>query len=298
VIGRLTADNRLLLRPSYLSDRPRHEGPRWENGLLAELFDGGGRLLLRHLLRLQPMCADGRPLGALAVRGWVPFPAATRLVRFSHEGLLLHELRVSERGPELRLTWRPPPEPTGRERITWEASHPEDRPLQFFVRYTHTDGARWLRLGWRTDAHAAEVDFAQLPGGDHCRLAVVATDGVNTTTTESRTFRVRVKACRAMIFAPGEEARAVVGVPLLLRGQGYDLEEARPETEALAWTSSREGDLGRGTLATWTPRAAGEHRVTLTAGVGDRQGTAAITIRVEAPDGPPADASHRGGAEA
>jgi hypothetical protein len=38
--------------------------------------------------------------------------------------------------------------------------------------------------------------------------------------------------------------------------------------------------------------------VTLTAGVGDRQGTAAITIRVEAPDGPPADASHRGGAEA
>ena len=296
VIGRLTADNRLVLRPSYLSDRPRDSEPRRESGLLAELFDDGGRLLLRHVLRLQPMCADGRPLGSLAVRGWVPFPAATRVVRFSHEGLPLDEIRVSERGPELRLAWRPPQEPAGRERITWEASHPEGLPLQFFVRYTHTDGQRWLRLGWRTDTRMAEVDFGQLPGGDRCRLAIVATDGVNTTTAESSTFRVRVKPCRAMIFAPAEDEMTVVGAPVMLRGQGYYLEEARPETEALAWTSSRDGDLGRGTLLTWSPRVAGEHRVTLAAGTGDRQDTTAIRILVEAARGQPAGTPHRGGA--
>lgn len=35
-----------------------------------------------------------------------------------------------------------------------------------------------------------------------------------------------------------------------------------------AWDSSREGDLGPGTLLTWSPRETGEHRVTLTAGTG------------------------------
>jgi hypothetical protein len=292
VIGRLTADNRLVLRPSYLSDRPRHPEPRRQSGLLAELFDDGGRLLLRHPLRVQPMCGDGQPLGSLAVRGWVPFPAATRLIRFSHEGLSLEEVRVSERGPEIRLAWGPPPEPAGRERIAWEAAHPEGRALQFFARYTHTDGQRWLRLGWRTDAREAEVDFDQLPGGDRCRVAVVATDGVNTTTAESGTFRVRVKPCRAMIFAPDEGATAVVGAPVLLRGQGYYLEEARPETEALTWTSSRDGDIGAGTLLAWSPRAPGEHRVTLAAGIGERQGTTAITIHVEPEPGRPADTLH------
>jgi len=151
------------------------------------------------------------------------------------------------------------------------------------MRYTHTDGERWSRLGWRTDSRAAEVDFAQLPGGDRLRLAVVATDGVNTTMAESPTFRVVVKPCRAMILAPEDGATVAAGGTVLLRGQGYYLEEVRPETEALAWNSSQDGDLGLGMLLGWSPCAGGEHRVTLVAGTGGRQGTTEITVRVHEP---------------
>jgi hypothetical protein len=293
VIGRLTADNRLVLRPSYLSDRPRHPEPRRKSGLLAELFDDGGRLLLRHPLRLQPMCGDGQPLSSLVVRGWVPFPAATRLIRFSHEGLPMEEIRVSEGAPEIRLTWRPPPEPAGPERITWEASHPEARPLQFLARYTHTDGQRWLRLGWRTDARMAEVDFGQLPGGDRCRLAIVATDGVNTTTAESGHIPCPRQAMPRHDLRPRRGGDGQWSAPpSCCAGRGTTWKKRSRRPRPSTWTSSRDGDLGPGTLLTWSPRAAGEHRVTLAPGTGRRQGTTAITIRVEPEPGRPADTSH------
>lgn len=278
IIGRLHRDNRLVLRPGYLTDRPRHGGSGRGGGLFAELVDGAGKLLLRHALTVQPYCVEGLLLPESGVRGWVPFHPATQTIRFVRDDIVLTELAVGREDPQVEITWTPPHRAIGKQMIAWQGRHPEGRPLQYFLRYTHTGGRRWQRVGWRTTEPRAEIDFDQLPGGDACQIAVVATDGVRTTIRESRTFATPVKPCRAMILAPADGAEFSEGEFLTLRGQGYYLEESAPETEQLIWTTDNRAELGRGPTLYGVALPAGQHRITLTAGTEGRAGIETVTI--------------------
>jgi hypothetical protein len=124
------------------------------------------------------------------------------------------------------------------------------------------------------------VDFDLLPGGDRCRIGVLATDGVNTIVAESPSFAVPVKPCRAMILAPEDGSSFAIGELVLLQGQGYYLEEQQAETEELVWTSSQAGELGRGMTVEVKGLSPGLHRITLRAGTGERAGEASISIGI------------------
>jgi hypothetical protein len=282
VIGRLYRDGRLHLRPCYLttqapwSDR---EGVG-DSPLAAELLTERGESLGRYPLRVYSPCTyDGRP-ATEAVRGWVPFHPDTRAVRFTHRDRVVLEIRRAERPPEVALTWRPPDEIHGRHRVTWEARSPRDAALQFLLRYSHDGGRRWQRVGWRTEARDATVDFDQLPGGERCLVAVVATDGVDTTTVESPPFAVALKRCQAFIVAPVDGAVVAADGPMQLLGQGFWMEESRVERDHLRWTSSLDGDLGRGASVRVDRLSEGQHRITLAAGENGRVGTETVTITV------------------
>ena len=178
------------------------------------------------------------------------------------------------------LTWRPSEEVHGRHRITWEARAARPAALQFFLRFSHTGGRTWQRVGWRTEEREAPVDFDQLPGGERCLLAIVATDGIDTTTVESPPFAVSLKPCLASIVAPVDGAVVAPGGPVHLIGQGFWMEESRIERERLRWASSLDGDLGRGASVRVDRLSEGRHRITLAAGEGNRVGTESITVTV------------------
>src|SRR2546423_2735635 len=190
LIGRLYPDNRLKLRPGYLTDNPAGSREDPHSSLVAKLYDEEDQLLLRYGVPTSPYCAVGQTLPELAVRAKIPFPPTTRSIRFYRDDALLHEIKVSKGEPEVKLTWKPPKNVKGKQIIAWRGSHPEGQPLQYFLRYTRNDGESWQRTGWRTEATEQEIDFAQLPGGERCRIAVVATDGVNTVMVESDSFSV------------------------------------------------------------------------------------------------------------
>jgi hypothetical protein len=121
------------------------------------------------------------------------------------------------------------------------------------------------------------IDLDSLAGGNACRLAVTASNGLRATRVESEPFQVREKPCAAVIQRPvdGEElARDVV-----LVGNGWWREEGRPEAEALAWASDVQGQLGRGRQVT-ACLAPGTHIITLRAGTEDRAGEASVTVYV------------------
>lgn len=277
--GTLHADNRFTLHASHLADEDRGHAREVSTPVVAELLDAAGRLLARHPVAAPRGCSGGETSPDLCVRGAIPFHPATRVVRLARDGIQVHELTVSERGPEVRLAWTPPATARGRHEIAWEAHHPDGRPLQFFLRYSIADGEGGRRLGGRTSERRAVVDFDDLPGGAGCRLAIVASDGVNTAVAESAPFSVLVKPCRPLILGPADGAVVERGSPLRLRGQGLYLEEGVPERESLSWTSSRDGALGRGMVvdARLSP---GEHRIELTAGTGARAGTASIRVTI------------------
>lgn len=282
VIGRLYADLQLKLRPVYLTTfAPSVEREGEGDGLLeAQLFDAEATLLAKYPLRLDDVCSHGGTERPRAVRGWVPFHPLTQTVRFTYRGRTLREIVRAEAAPRVTLTWQPPERVKGKRRITWKTERANGIRAQCFLRYSHTGGATWQRIGWRTFETSCEVDFDQLPGGDRCQLAVVATDGINTALAETAVFAVPLKSCQAMILAPVDDFTFRRGERVQLIGQGFWLEDSRVEKQALEWVSSIDGSLGHGPALEAPSLSPGEHRITLFAGAESRRGSQAITIRI------------------
>ena len=281
LIGRLEPDNRLRLRPGYLTSRPRQIDAQPDSDLVAVLLDDDRKELLRHGVPLLQYCADGELVTSLAVRATIPFHAATRTIVFERDGLAIHELEVAPAPPEVRLTWNPrAKEVKGTQQITWEAQHPTRMPLEFFLRYSHDGGETWQRASMRTNRKRQALDFDALPGGRRCRVSVVATDGVNTAISTSRQFAVAVKPCRAFLLSPEDGSVFAESEPIVFEGQGYYLEERRPELEALRWSSEPAGVEGTGPVLTSSDLAPGKYTVTLEAGERRRVGRERVSIEV------------------
>lgn len=289
VIGRLYADLQLKLRPGYLTEfAPTVESEGAGDGLLeAQLFDAENALIAKYPLRLDDVCAQGGTGRPRAVRGWIPFHPRTRTVRYTYRGRVLQETVRADAGPEVRLTWQPPARVKGTRRITWRARAADSTTAQFFLRYSHTAGKTWHRIGLRTSGNACEVDFDQLPGGDRCQLALVATDGINTAVVESPPFAVPLKPCQAMILAPVDGSSVRRGERVQFIGQGFWLEEGHVEKQMLEWVSSIDGSLGCGPTLEAASLSLGEHRITLRAGAEPRQGSQSMIVRVTENSGHP-----------
>jgi hypothetical protein len=281
LIGRLEPDNRLRLRPGYLTSRPRQIDAQPDSDLVAVLLDDDRKELLRYGVPLLRYCVEDEVVTSLAVRATIPFHAATRTIVFERDGLAIHELEVAPAPPEIRLTWNPrAKEVKGTQAITWEAGHPTKMPLEFFLRYSHDGGETWQRASMRTRRKRHTLDFDDLPGGPRCRVSVVATDGVNTAIATSPQFAVAVKPCRALLLSPEDGSVFPEGEPILFEGQGYYLEERRPELEALRWTSEPGGVEGTGPVLTPSELTPGTYTVTLEAGEGQRVGRERVSIEV------------------
>jgi hypothetical protein len=280
--GTLHVDNRLELIPGYLSNRrmPFVEGST--PPVMVDLLDQAGRILLRGALSTARYCGDGVESDDLLVRGAIPFRDDVRQIRFLGRDLELLTMPVSNASPELRLTSQPLGIARGQQIIAWEASHQDGLKLQYFLLYSTNAGRTWERLTSRLEDTEYPVDFDQVPGGQECRIVVVATDGVNTTTAETEAFSVAAKPCQVFLLEPADGEQFAAGRAILLRGQGYYLEEQRAETETLVWTSDREGELGRGPLVELRARLSpGEHQITLQAGNAGRVSSRTIRVLVE-----------------
>lgn len=278
IAGVLLADNRFLLEPGYTTEDPADPSGVGEESMEAVVEGDEGRVLLRHPLAIGRAVADAEHLSERLVVGKLPLPAGARRIRFVHRDVVIHELDVPTEGPRVELAWEPPAEPTGRHVVAWNGEHPEGRDLRFMPCFTADRGRTWQPLAMSTPDTEIEVDFDRLPGGQ-LRIRVLATDGVNTTSSESRPFRLPQRPCLATILSPEDGATLPADESVVLQGQGYHLEKARPETEGLSWTSSIDGELGVGAtvMATLSP---GRHELTLSACTGKRRGEATITVEV------------------
>jgi hypothetical protein len=282
VQGLLSADNRFVRAPAFSAEAigPATLDPR--SPLQVELFDANRRLLLRAGIPLTTPCTDGPgrvPSYRLAA-GTIPVPAETVLVRFMLDDVLLEEYRVPAGEPRTVLTAIPPYDARGVIKVSWRSEHPDNAPLVHIVGFSADDGVTWEPAGLPTGGDVIELDLNARPGGERCRICVKTSDGFHTTTALSEPFALPVKPCVAMILAPEPGVTIRQGAVLHLQGQGYWLEEHRPELDALFWSSSQAGALGRGARVDVKGLPAGRHEITLAAGEGERAGRASIDIVV------------------
>jgi hypothetical protein len=291
VVGLLHDDGRVEIQPGYTVDkpaprRPPREVPALPQHGMVQLVGRDGSALVTQRLPLAAVCPhpppDGRPIERTPPRAFqasVPLLDGVVAARFLFDGRVAHELKVSRHRPEVTLHWQPDGHHVeGKHVIRWEGRHAEGLPLHYTLLFSSSGGRRWVPRSLSGPATSATLDFARQPGGA-CLLAVVATDGFNTTWAHSRPFTLPIKPCRAIIHQPLDGARASAEHPVLLVGQGHYLEEDEPERRALSWASSLDGSLGVGGALRVRLRP-GAHVITLSAGVGSRVGSAEVRLEV------------------
>jgi len=152
---------------------------------------------------------------------------------------------------------------SGTYTITWTGSDADNDTLTYSVLYS-PDGYNWTPVGTTITETQLVVHAAELAGGVGARIRVLATDGVNTSSSESAAFTVESKRPQALILSPAGGGIIPPGAPLFLRGYAYDLEDGSLGEAALQWSSSRDGNLGTGSTVL-TSLSFGQHTITLTA---------------------------------
>ncbi|MGI9182490.1 MAG: hypothetical protein ACR2H9_18585 [Longimicrobiaceae bacterium] len=277
ISGRLNAEGGLTLRPAFPTAIPPE---RWRRDALVyvvEVLDAQGHALARVPLSASGTCGSD----STALRGSVDLPDGAARLDVLHvdasgrDPIVLASEPVPERPPELRLIAVPEGEVEGEFTLTWEASG-DPSPVRYFVDYS-PGRETWEPLSLGVSEPRLAVDFDSLAGGDACRVAVTASNGLRASRVESGPFRVRVKPCAAVILRPvdGEELPSNV----VFVGNGWWREEGRPEFEALTWASDVQGELGRGRQVT-ARLEPGTHHITLHTGTEDRAGEESVTVHV------------------
>jgi hypothetical protein len=125
------------------------------------------------------------------------------------------------------------------------------------------------------------IDLGLLPGGERCRLQVVAAAGLRTTLAETAAFAVARKPLRAHILSPAAGTRVPSGAPVLLDALGYSPDVGTVDLETALWTSSRDGRLGIGRRLLVNQLTPGEHRIRLRAAMDGQELADDVVITVE-----------------
>lgn len=200
--------------------------------------------------------------------GAIRFPQGTTRFQILNGSTLVKEVAVSANAPVVSNV-----SPglgsvfNGVTSISWTGSDADGDSLSYTVEYDpdvtkpHNDfeeivanirDPRWIE------------DFGKLPGGDHAKIRITASDGVNSAFGETAEFRVPFKAPEVAIRPP---VRSIVpqGTEVVLDAEVEDLQDGELPDASLVWTSDLSGRLGTGQILVAKNLPAGQHAITLTA---------------------------------
>jgi hypothetical protein len=214
-----------------------------------------------------------------------PWEPGTAQIVISRGEETLLSVPVSAGAPQVTVlspnggeTWS-----SGPAAISWAGSDPDGDPLVYTVEYSRDGGESWALLGDRISGTALALDTATLAGGPAALVRVTATDGVNTARDVSdAAFQVAGRAPQVAIIAPVDGAAVPVGAQVVFDAVAFDPEDGDPAPDRFVWTSSLDGELGRGPQLWGLVLSAGEHTITLTVTDSSGQaGSASVTLIVQ-----------------
>jgi hypothetical protein len=199
----------------------------------------------------------------------IPWAEGTSSVVFKHDGVELGRRTVSPHVPEVTVlspaagnNWGT----SGQGTITWVASDADDDALTYLVQSSCDDGRTLTTLGSEITDQQLQVDLAGIPGGNSCRIQVLASDGINTSRGSSDSFTIADKPPEVYISNPQTNNALTPGWPVILMAMGTDAEDGALPAGSLVWSSDQDGNVGSGDylIASSQNMSVGEHTITLT----------------------------------
>jgi hypothetical protein len=137
--------------------------------------------------------------------------------------------------------------------LSWDASDEDSPDLTFSILYSADGGEIWTPLATGLKNPSLEVDFDQLPSGSDCLLRVIASDGWNTVTAETKqSFAVFDDPAELVIESPLEGSVFSTGDEIDLIAYVSDFDSPWLDGEKIQWDSSLDGDLGFGSYMVLT----------------------------------------------
>ena len=270
--GVLLDTGEMQLEPGFVLDA---DAPSADGEVTVEALDRVGRPLASTQVPIMNPCGhptdNGAGLAPPVAVGLVAFPEKASGLRVVYQGKTMLERQAPKPGGEPQVEW--PAALDGAEvTVRWRIRAKEALAS---LGYSNDGGGTWTPISLPTAERAITFDARGLPGGTSM-LELVVSDGFHTSRARSTEYKVEPKGWVLWLLSPAPGASVRAGVPVLLAAQGYHLEERRPGTEPIVWTSSIDGGLGEGgeVLAALSP---GEHTITATmAGV-----SADVTVDVQ-----------------
>jgi hypothetical protein len=270
---------------TFVRQWPHDEG----SDVFVETVSRDGDVLRSHpaLVKSELVCAPGSESWRL--RAYVPLDADAARVRLRRAGRVFWEDRIPD-APTLRvlLKARPvrgsegatpatrrrqsgrddghtPGFPGGRPAVlTLETSDPAEGGGAFMT-IVH----RWSERGFRTVyigpvTRTLEIPADRLPGGRECRLIVIYSNGMRSTTAATKPFGLDPIHPVLQITHPADGSRLPSGSPVTLEGLVQDPEHpsAPHDANRLIWRVD-DREVGAGPLTSVDPLESGEHTITL-----------------------------------
>ena len=207
-----------------------------------------------------------------------------RPVQLKHGGSVVDVVDVTPNPPSVTVV-----SPNGGEQlsgvttVTWSASDPDGGQLISAVLYA-SDETGFTPIATDLEGTSFSWDTSLSPATNAGRIIVVVSDGVNEAFDESDgTFSVVDGPPAVAITSPADGSTLPAGQTVLFQGSAYDANDGELTGDALLFTSSRDGELGRGSTLQVSGLTVGSHTITLSAtDSGNNTATASITVEVGA----------------
>ena len=267
VIGQFNTETEHSFRyyPLFLKKRELdfQEIMETESEMYALLLNERGETFLKVPLSHGHYCTGKESLPQMAVRGYIPFDEHTRSLQFRYKSKTIEEFKIPPHKPQINEVTNLPAKIDGETlELKWNTVYEGDTPLQYKVFYSNDAGKTWQGVGNRTSQPHMRIDITNLSGGEKCRFAVQVTDGYNNSRIETNDFSTPNKPAEAIILSPLEGAVSLSTRDILLNGQGYDPNTDKEITDGILWSSSIDGNLGKGPLVQ-TKLSKGKHTISL-----------------------------------
>lgn len=160
--------------------------------------------------------------------------------------------------------------------LQWAMDDADGDRLLALVQYSN-NGDQWMTLaeGYDLTLYESSEVISGLPGGDG-RFRLVVNDGWNTTVLDGPRLAVDNKPPAGAILLPNPGFVFATNEEIAFEASVFDPEDRGIDPEQVVWTSSRDGEIGKGLSFDYAGLTPGDHEITLEAS--DSAGVVSVMV--------------------